>query len=119
MCVCYVLSSKVCVFCVEGVVHTVLEGVGDDDVGFVGLQQNGPLGGAEEDYEGLGTLDGGVLDVVHDRQTARLGTRTRIKTGQMPFTSPIQVFVSKDQLIPQFQSIGNKYILDHNIRRGI
>lgn len=56
--------------------RTVLEGVRDDDVGFVGLLQHGTLGRTEEDHEGLGSFDGRVLDVVHDGQTAGLSRKS-------------------------------------------
>lgn len=53
-------------------VRTVLEGVRDDDVGFVGLLEDGTLRRTEEHHERLRSFDGWVLDVVHDGQTAGL-----------------------------------------------
>lgn len=53
-------------------VHTVLEGVSDDDVGFVGLLEDSTLRRTEEHHKRLRSFDGRVLDVVHDGQTAGL-----------------------------------------------
>lgn len=52
--------------------RTVLEGVRDDDVGFVGLLEDGALRRTEENHKRLRSFDGRVLDVVHDGQTAGL-----------------------------------------------
>lgn len=52
--------------------HTVLEGVSDDDVGFIGLLENSTLRRAEKHHERLRSFDGWVLDVIHDGQTAGL-----------------------------------------------
>lgn len=55
-----------------GVARTVLEGVGDDDVGLVRFLQDGAVRRTEEHNKRLGAFDRWVLDVVHDGQTAGL-----------------------------------------------
>lgn len=61
-----VCDSSVCT------VHTVLEGVSDDNIGFIGLLEDSTLRRTEEDHKGLRPFNGWVLDVVHDGQTASL-----------------------------------------------
>lgn len=52
--------------------HTVLEGISDDNIGFIGLLEDSTLRRTEEDNKRLRSFDGRVLDVVHDSQTASL-----------------------------------------------
>lgn len=67
--------------------HTVLEGVSDDDVGFVGLLEDSALRGTEEHHERLRSFNGRVLDVVHDGQATGLWKRRAL--GRFLQASPV------------------------------